>query len=139
MRRGKRVAATLAATSSDAVHSIQIVADRRRVHDRAVRERVTAEVLMPGACVQEVARRHGICTSLIYRWRRKAAVADGSAGFRLLPVRIADEPTLPATQDGRAPVQPALIEIEFADGVRMRVAETVSVPALRRMLAVLRW
>jgi len=67
----------LAATSFNPVESIQIIADRRRVHDPSVRERVTAEALAPGASVQDVALRHGICASLVYRWRRSAASGGG--------------------------------------------------------------
>lgn len=28
----------------------------------------------PGACVRELAQQHGVCVSLIYRWRRSAAL-----------------------------------------------------------------
>ena len=67
---------------------IEIVGERRRGHDAAFRARVVAECLAPGARVQDLARRHGICTSLIYRWRRSAVpkqtivaeVRPGAAG-----------------------------------------------------------
>ena len=61
-------AATVAATEA----RIEIVGERRRVHDAAFRARVVAEASVPGARVPDLARRHGICTSLIYRWRRDA-------------------------------------------------------------------
>ena len=52
--------------------------------------RVVSEAMMPGSSVTAVARRHRICASLIYRWRRElrkrgvvtavhAACANGSA------------------------------------------------------------
>ena len=62
------LAAPLAATPA----RIEIVGERRRVHDAAFRARVVAEALAPGARMQDLARRHGLCTSLIYRWRRGA-------------------------------------------------------------------
>ncbi|QGN54052.1 transposase [Novosphingobium sp. Gsoil 351] len=42
---------------------------RRRCseHDKA---RIVSEAMMPGTSVAEVARRYGVCGSLIYRWRR---------------------------------------------------------------------
>ena len=73
------VAATVAATSADAAPRIEIVGERRRAHDAAFRARMVAESLTPGARVQELARRHGICASLIYRWRREATPQVGAA------------------------------------------------------------
>ena len=124
---------------------IEIVGDRRRVHDAAFRDVVVAASHASGARVQEVAERHGICPGLVYRWRPAAAAADmGDGGARLLPVRIVGEPP-PAqpVQRTPAPSSPAprpcgVIEIEFAGGVRGRVDEAVSVPALRRVPAVRR-
>ena len=77
-------AATVAASEA----RIEIVGERRRVHDAAFRARVVEECLASGARVQDLARRHGICTSLIYRWRRSALpkqavvaeVRSGAAG-----------------------------------------------------------
>ena len=61
-------AATVAATEA----RIEIVGERRRVHDAAFRAQVVAECLAPGTRVRDLARRHGLCTNLIYRWRRDA-------------------------------------------------------------------
>ena len=99
--------------------------------------------------MQDLAVRHGICTSLVYRWRReRMAVAGSGSTLRLVPVRLVEEqhsaetrqdpppPAPPAAP--RAAAKPALMEIEFPGGVRVRVDETVSQAALRRMVAVLR-
>ena len=51
---------------------IEIVGERRRAHGAEFRARVVEECLAPGACMRDLARRYGICTSLIYRWRRSA-------------------------------------------------------------------
>ncbi len=61
-------AATVAATEA----RIEIVGERRRAHDAEFRARVVAECLVPGARMRDLARRYGICSSLIYRWRRSA-------------------------------------------------------------------
>jgi transposase len=141
------VAATMAATGGEPrlLQRIEIVGDRRRVHDAAFRDVVVAASGASGARVQEVAERHGICPSLVYRWRRAAAAAAlGDGGARLLPVRIVGEsaPAQPAQRtpasSSPAPRPCGVIEIELAAGVRVRVDEAVSVPALRRVLAVLR-
>lgn len=60
------VAATVAASEL----RVEIVGERRRAYDAAFRARVVAESFLPGARAAELAQRHGICKSLIYRWRR---------------------------------------------------------------------
>jgi transposase len=58
---------------------IEIVGERRRVHDAAFRARVVAEASVPGARMRDLARRHGLCVSLIYRWRRDATLREAAA------------------------------------------------------------
>ncbi len=139
----------MAATQAASMQRIEIVSDRRRAHDPAFRARVVAESYVPGTQVRELAGRHGICTSLIYRWRReRAAAASAGSALRLVPVRLVEEPRAvekqpplpkPATAPAaRVVAKPASMEIEFPGGVRVRVDETVSQAALRRMVAVLR-
>ena len=134
------VAATLAATDAELSPRIEIVGERRRAHDAEFRARVVAASMSPGARIQELARRHGICASLIYRWRREAAPQVGRASaVQLVPVQVGGK------EPGRTPARrspagrPAgLIEIELPGGVRVRVSDEASLPALRRVLAALR-
>jgi transposase len=121
---------------------IEIGGDRRRQHGEAFRAEVVAASLVPGARVQDVARRHGICPSLVYRWRRTAATTDNSSALRLVPVRITEAAAVPARSaaaqpDVSAPRRPGLIDIELAGGVCVRVDEGVSPTALRRIISVL--
>ena len=137
-----RVAATVAATSADAAPRIEIVGERRRAHDAAFRARMVAASLQPGVRVQELARRHGICASLIYRWRREATPQVGAASaVQLVAVRVNEAgqagkpvPAHPAP----GPVSVETIEIELAGGVRLRVSERIGTAALRRIVAALR-
>ena len=86
-------AATVAATQAASVQRIEIVSDRRRAHDPAFRARVVVDSYVSGTRVREVAARHGICTSLVYRWRReRMAVAGRGSALRLVPVRLVEEP-----------------------------------------------
>ncbi len=64
--------ATVAATGAASEARIEIVGERRRACDAEVRARVVEECSVPGAGMRDLARRHGICTSLIYRWCRSA-------------------------------------------------------------------
>ncbi len=167
-------AAPVAATGA----RIEIVGERRRVHDAAFRARVVAEASVPGARMRDLARRHGLCTSLIYRWRRDAmpretaAVRPGAVGptrpgeprvatsaLEFVPIGVLGQaedggPALVArppaagmapSSSGSAPLprpamedRPGVIEIDLADGTRLRVDAFVNERALRRVLAVLR-
>jgi transposase len=92
-----------------------------------------------------VARRHGICPSLIYRWRRLAEAEPArDSELHLFPVRItavsSETPTAsePLPSPATEPRRTGLIEIELSGSVRVRVDEGVSMAALRRVLSVLR-
>jgi transposase len=93
--------------------------------------------------VRDVARRHEICSSLIYRWRREAAgLVDAAPPARLVPVRVAArafgaEPPKSITTPA-ASLQGDRIEIELPNGVRLRVGGEISTAALRRVVAALR-
>ena len=135
----------MAATDCEAGPRIEIVGERRRAHDAGFRARVVAESVEPGVRIQEVARRDGICPSLIYRWRRLAAAETASGSeLHLFPVRIASVASeTPAASEPlpsrtTTPRRTGLIEIELSGSVRVSVDEAVSVTALRRVLAVLR-
>jgi transposase len=146
MIRSKREAATVAATNGEATPRIEIVSDRRRAHDTAFRAMVVAEAGEAGARVQDVAARHGICPSLVYRWRRLAGVsAANGPSVHLFPVRIAASPEQgfsgsAASPAGSAPKprRAGVIEIELSGGIRVSVDDGVSVAALRRVMLVLR-
>ena len=134
----------MAATVAAPVQRIEIVGERRREHDAAFRAMLVEQAGQSGVRVQDVARRHGICASLIYRWRRAASpqVGTGSA-VQLVPVRVAEPRAETRTAPRQASLQagrtrPGLIEIEFEGGTRVRVDGDVSLAALRRVVAALR-
>ena len=68
--------------------------ERRRRWSSEEKAGIVAEVMLPGATVTEVARRHGISRGLLYTWRREAghrSASDGVASSQpdLVPVVIA--------------------------------------------------
>ncbi|HET6185049.1 MAG TPA: transposase [Acetobacteraceae bacterium] len=138
MERGKIEAATVAATAADAVHRIEIVSGRRRRHDASFRALVVADSLVAGVQVREVAQRNGVCPSLVYRWRRMAGSAPETVTPGFLPVRITEERVAAPPAAPVPPRVPSVIEIELSNGARVRVDETVSLAALRRVLGALR-
>src|SRR3981189_2025658 len=63
--------------------------ERRRRWSRDDKMRIIEETLAPGAVVTEIARRHGIATSLVFTWRRRARLATvTSAGPRFVPGQV---------------------------------------------------
>jgi transposase len=103
---------------------------------------MVAQSLEPEIRIQDLARRNGICASLIYRWRREQPVSAAAA--QLVPVRLTSEspprmaPVPPPRAEPHIAGGSGSIEIELAGGVRVRVGEDVSLPALRRVIAALR-
>ena len=103
--------------------------ERRRRWSAAEKERLVAASLEPGAVVSALAREAGIHASQLYGWRRQLKAERGpSAGFAA--VRIVADAAGAATS--------GLIEIEFANGTRMRIAgaaDTATVSALIEALS----
>ena len=110
---------------------------RWRVEDKL---RIVAETEQPGACFADVARRHEISRGLLWNWRnrvRRGTLRQASAPS-FLPIRVVNEastpdrpPPVPAAAEGK-------IEITLPDGSHVRVDNTVSLAALRRVMTALR-
>lgn len=121
---------------------------RRERHRRWLPEerlRIVRETLRPGVVIAEVARRHGIGTGLLYTWR-KEMLATAMAG--LVPVQVQadaarDTPAAvpvratPAELPVRLKSASGRIEVEFPNGVRVRVDGGVDETVLRGVLAAL--
>jgi len=61
---------------------ILVGSERRRRCSADEKARILSEATAPGAKVVDIARRHGVSRSLIYRWRREASRGlSTSAGF----------------------------------------------------------
>jgi transposase len=115
--------------------------ERRRRWSRDDKMRIIEETLAPGAVVTEIARRHGIATSLVFTWRRRARLATvASAGPRLVPVQVGAAESVPSIEAQAAIPswkRRGLIEIELGGGKRVSVDENVDADALGRVLDVL--
>lgn len=132
--------------------SYSVVADTRRRWSDEEKEAIVAEAALPGANVSAVARRHGIKPSLLFRWRRKAREAGRTRRVEptFLPVALAPRPKAPeasveelATNEPPQPAPPAncaqdkRIEIELANGRRIKVGADFDIGALKRILDLL--
>ena len=113
-----------------------VVAETRRKWTRAEKAAVVVETA--GSSVSSVARRHGIASSLVFRWRRELGAggkkATRQAGTSFVPVAL---PAPVSTSVSGAVPGGGLIEIELSGGRRVRVDASVDVNALKRVIAVL--
>ncbi len=118
----------------------------RRQHERAFKDELIAQSLVPGASVAAIAMKGGINANLLFKWRREHVVAEATpAAATLLPVCvIPDVDPTPAAQPN-APVGPAVnrgarsgvIEVEIA-GALLRLRGAVDETMLGCVLRALR-
>ena len=144
MERG--VAGTGAITGSGTVASerVEIVTrgEGRRSFSAEEKVRLVAETFQPGETVTAVSRRHGICTSLLHRWRRAArgeVPSRRASRPRLLPVRLVAPDAAPPLPRP-APVSdiaPTTIEVVLRNGRVLRVTATTDAAAVARLAAAL--
>jgi transposase len=139
---------------------VETARPRRRSWAVEEKRRIVEETLLPGASVATVARRHDINANLLFSWRRQAhlggtatpapaefvpigvfeCAADEGPGLVALPA-AGTPPASGRRSPGRAPKldeRPGVIEIDLADGARVRVDAFVNERALSRVLRVLK-
>lgn len=115
----------------------------RRRWSAAEKERITAEAMMPGAVVSEIARRHRMSPQHLFTWRRQARQGAGSA--REMPAFV---PAVIVPPAERAIVEPRVrrarrrsssseIELEI-DGVAVRVGSDASARAISAVIRALK-
>jgi transposase len=115
-------------------HSVLITGrERRRRWRDDEKQAILMAAVSPGAVVVEVARRHEISTSLIYKWRSDAMVMGRSAGDFVPAVVVEDPPRAEAT----AAAEPAIV-VELANGVRVSIGATATVSMATAALRALR-
>src|SRR5215475_7782115 len=104
----------MAKTQVEVITSVE-----RRRWSSAEKERLVAASLEPGAVVSALARQAGLHPSQLYKWRRLLCMRQRVTSD-FAPVRIIAEPAAPGLP---APV--GVIEIELADGTRLRITGAV--------------
>lgn len=134
-----------------AVQRIEVItgAGGRRTYSAEEKIRLVGEARGGRGAVAAVARRHGVCTSLLYRWRRQIKSGELSAEApAFVPVRVLEAPppasivtpvAAPSTPEPAAPVErrTALVEVVLANGRVLRVAEDIAPATLRRLVGAL--
>jgi transposase len=143
MARG--VAGTGASTGAGtaAPERVEIITrGERRSYSAEEKVRLVSETFQPGETVTAVSRRHGICTSLLHRWRRAArgeVPSRRAARPQLLPVRLVAPDAAPPRRDP-APVPgiaSAPIEVVLRNGRVLRVTTATDAAVVARLAAAL--
>ncbi len=123
--------------------SFEMIASTRRKWTRAQKRAIVAEVETPGSSVSEVARRHGLNASLLFRWRRvfwkqpvPPAPSQPPPAFVPLSLPPPLEPAKSAPPKS-FPTKSDSIEITIAGGRTVRVGADVDTAALVRIIDAL--
>jgi transposase len=114
--------------------SYTVVAEARRQWTKAEKLAIVAEIA--ATSVSAVARKHGIASSLLFRWRRELGASGKAAKRDAAPAFI--PMALPAPAVSTAGTSGGMIEIELASGHKVRVDGVVDTEALKRVIAVLK-
>ena len=144
------VASTGAGTGAGPVarERVEIVTrgEGRRSYSPEEKARFLAETVAPGARVSEVAQRHGICASLLHRWRREAEGrpvrrlarrAAQAASFVPVLVEAAAPVAAPAGAPGTCGRGELSIDVVLRNGRVLRVGADVDAAAVARLAAAL--
>ncbi len=114
--------------------------ERRRRWSRSEKERLVAAMLEPDANASDIARRAGVHTSQLFRWRRQFAVPQEATGT-FVPVRIASadgsdlssENTSPSTASCEAPAMTVI----FPDGAHIEFREAPNAAVVAQIVGLL--
>lgn len=114
----------------------------RRRWSAAEKRRITAEAMVPGAVVSEIARRHGMSPQHLFTWRREARrVAGLPTTSMFVPAVVDARSALPAPEPrprrSRRRSSSNGIELKI-DGVAVRVGPDASPKAIAAVIRALK-
>ena len=132
----------------------EMVATTRRSWSREQKRAMVAEIGVGDATLSQVARRHGVHASLLFRWRRDLGAAPAAVtreaprpqpavppaappprpALSFVPVTLPPPPPLPLS---KPTPKTSVIEIVLAGGRTVRVGADVDTAALVRIVAAL--
>lgn len=114
-----------------------VVAGTRRVWSLEQKRAILVEADDPGTTASEVARRHGLHSSLLFRWRRALLTEQQASAAAAPPTFIPLALPPPATATADVPAGSGLTEIELAGGHRVRAATGADLTLLQGAIAAL--
>lgn len=114
-----------------------VVAGTRRAWSPEEKRTIVAEANDPATTVSAVARRHGLHSSLLFRWRRDARRQERAAGYPAQPAFVPLALPAPAEPPPEAHAAAGVIAIELSGGHRLRVEGAVDPAVLRGVIEAL--
>ena len=125
-----------------------VIATTRRSWSQQQKRAIIGEVDVGGATLSEVARRHGIHSSLLFRWRRdlgsplappptdaRAVAPTSTRSPSFVPLMLAAPTT--STSEPSVAGKAGAIEIVIAGGRTVRVGTDIDTAALVRIISAL--
>jgi transposase len=115
-----------------------VIASTRRSWSAEQKRAIVAEVQVAGTTISDVARRYGIHSSLLFRWRRELLEAERAAARPPQPAFV--PLALPAPTGAGSVSERStspMIEIDFAGGHRLRADASIDIAVLRSVIEVL--
>ena len=115
--------------AGDSFQRIEVITGtgRRRKWSRRLKEAIVLETLEEGTSVSEVARRHGVDASQVFKWRRDAGLRSRPVSEPMTFASLLLEAPQPDQKE--APLPSGLIELELAGG-RARLPVTAGREAI---------
>ena len=114
-----------------------VIASTRRSWSAEQKLAIVAEAAAPGATISAVARRHGIHSSLLFRWRREHLEAERATVRPAPPAFVPLSLPAPAATPVSDRPTSAMIEIELAGGHRLRADASIDIAVLRALIEAL--
>ncbi|MGU3285135.1 IS66-like element accessory protein TnpA [Methylobacterium mesophilicum] len=114
-----------------------VVAGTRRTWSPEQKRAILAEADDPATTASEVARRHGLHASLLFRWRRSRRAEASAPTAASRPSFIPLALPAPPSSVREEPLRPGIIEIELAGGHRLRAEAGADVVLLQGVIAAL--
>ena len=110
----------------------------RRTFNDEQRRAIVAETQAPGATVSAVARKHGVVTSMVFRWRAQMGLGQDQRA-RLARVRLVGEGLKAAGQAPTAgiplPIPEGAVAVDLGDGRRVFAPPGSDPDEVRRYVA----
>ena len=124
--------------TSDQILQVRMAGAKKRRRTIQERRAIVEETLLPGVSVSRVARRHDVNANQVFYWRKlyREGQLGSSADTRLVPVKVANDPSIEAVKEEDFLPRSGTMEIKLSKGT-LRIFGTVDVMALRAVIECL--
>jgi len=107
----------------------------RRTFSDDEKRAIVAESELPGATAAKVCRKHGIVTSMLFRWRVQYGLRRKPQAHLAFVTTGADAGSAPLILDGLIPVPEGMTPVDIGDGRHVYAAIGIDAAAVREHVA----